>query len=265
MLAQFQVRYPTGSLISELVTVDHGKYIVRASVQIEGVTRATGMAAADTIEVAEDRARIRALEVLGIQSSLPQPPATEPQRQTAAHPSSEPLFSRERLSATPPVTHRVDTSWLEDDTTPLPLPEPLPERKTPVAPEAATTATSHVDWQRPSYIENPPVEEKEPTVTDGKVTPIGTRRSNPAAGSVASAPAVPEIDRTPSEAETAPEPIDLSDAIARTDVEIKRLGWTKKQGIEYLQRTYGKKTRNDLDPDQLLEFLQYLESQDSPS
>ncbi len=66
MLAQFQSLYPNGSLISELVQIFQGKYIVRASVQIEGETRATGMAAAETVEAAEDQARTRALIVLGI-------------------------------------------------------------------------------------------------------------------------------------------------------------------------------------------------------
>lgn len=74
MLAQLQILYPTASLISELVQIDHGKYkyIVRASVQIEGITRATGMAAASTVEEAEDQARSRALMVLGI-TTTPQP------------------------------------------------------------------------------------------------------------------------------------------------------------------------------------------------
>ncbi|RAM49773.1 MAG: hypothetical protein C6Y22_20565 [Hapalosiphonaceae cyanobacterium JJU2] len=66
MLAQLQSLYPTASLISELVQIYHGKYIVRASLQIEGITRATGMAAAATVEEAEDQARTRALMVLGI-------------------------------------------------------------------------------------------------------------------------------------------------------------------------------------------------------
>jgi hypothetical protein len=67
MLAQFQDRYPTGSLISELLQIYQGKFVVRVSATVEGVTRATGMAAAETLELAEDRARSRALAVLGIQ------------------------------------------------------------------------------------------------------------------------------------------------------------------------------------------------------
>ena len=66
MLAQFQACYPTGSLISELLSIYQGKFVVRVSAQVEGVTRATGMAAAETLELAEDRARVRALTVLVI-------------------------------------------------------------------------------------------------------------------------------------------------------------------------------------------------------
>ena len=66
MLAQFQSLYPNGCIISELVQIFQGKYIVRVSLQIEGITRITAMAGAETIEVAEDQARERALIVLGI-------------------------------------------------------------------------------------------------------------------------------------------------------------------------------------------------------
>ena len=64
MLTQFRVLYPQGSLISDLVKIDRGKYIVRASIEVNGVTLASGMAAAETVEQAEDRARIRALTLL---------------------------------------------------------------------------------------------------------------------------------------------------------------------------------------------------------
>lgn len=56
-------------------------------------------------------------------------------------------------------------------------------------------------------------------------------------------------------------PIDLSDAIAQVGAEIQRIGWTKKQGSDYLLTTYGKRTRGDLNEDELLEFLEYLKQQ----
>ncbi|MBE9141095.1 hypothetical protein IQ254_28505 [Nodosilinea sp. LEGE 07088] len=56
-------------------------------------------------------------------------------------------------------------------------------------------------------------------------------------------------------------PIDLSDIIAQTDVELQRLGWDVNQGREFLEKTYGKRSRHDLTDDELLEFLLYLETQ----
>ena len=64
MLQKLRQRYPQVALISELVQIDHGKYIVKAIVEIEGKTVVTGLAAADTVEIAEDRARERALLLL---------------------------------------------------------------------------------------------------------------------------------------------------------------------------------------------------------
>jgi hypothetical protein len=63
MLGSFQNLYPTSCLLTELVQIYNGKYIVKASLQIEGITRTTGMAAAEIIEEAEDRARERALAI----------------------------------------------------------------------------------------------------------------------------------------------------------------------------------------------------------
>jgi len=52
------------ALISELVSIDHGKYIVKVAVNSQGVILGTGLAAAETIEIAEDRARERALAII---------------------------------------------------------------------------------------------------------------------------------------------------------------------------------------------------------
>jgi hypothetical protein len=72
MLGSFHL-YPTASLLTELVQIFQGKYIVKASLQIEGVTRVTGMAAAEILEDAEDRARERVITLFG------EVPNTQPQ------------------------------------------------------------------------------------------------------------------------------------------------------------------------------------------
>ncbi len=46
----------------------------------------------------------------------------------------------------------------------------------------------------------------------------------------------------------------------QTTVQMKRLGWTDKQGREYLIEAYGKRSRHLLNDEELLDFLRYLES-----
>ena len=60
-------------------------------------------------------------------------------------------------------------------------------------------------------------------------------------------------------------PVDLSDIIAQTDVEMSRLGWSNVQGRQYLEKTFNKRSRQQLTDEELLTFLLYLESQPTPS
>ena len=60
-------------------------------------------------------------------------------------------------------------------------------------------------------------------------------------------------------------PVDLSDVIAQTDVEMARLGWSSLQGRTYLEQTFNKRSRQQLTDEELLTFLLYLESQATPS
>lgn len=57
------------------------------------------------------------------------------------------------------------------------------------------------------------------------------------------------------------EPLDFSDLIARTNLELKRLGWTTELGRQHLLQTYGKLSRQLLTDDELMEFLAYLQAQ----
>jgi hypothetical protein len=68
----------------------------------------------------------------------------------------------------------------------------------------------------------------------------------------------------PSSPQISPEPVDLSDAISKIDVEMERLSWTKTQGRDYLVRTFDKKSRQQLTNDELLQFLSHLKSLPTP-
>lgn len=74
----------------------------------------------------------------------------------------------------------------------------------------------------------------------------------------------PEPGETPTAGVTSPpEPpkVDMLDILAQTTAEMKRLGWTNAQGREYLRRTYGRNSRQELTDQELLDFLNYLRSQ----
>jgi hypothetical protein len=60
------------------------------------------------------------------------------------------------------------------------------------------------------------------------------------------------------------QPADRSEEIMKIGIEMKRLGWSTEQGREYLKRTYGKRSRQELDDAELLDFLRYLETQPAP-
>ena len=197
MYSQFRTQYPMGSLTSELIHMQQGHYVVRATVQVGEVTLATGLSAAATVEQAEDQARSRALVVLGIESGY---------------------------------AHLLDSSETHPPArlNPAPQSEEL-ELSMPAQPQA---------WEEPGAV---PSEFLEP-----EPEPKARRQRSPKS-KAAKQPASPAS------------PIDLSDVIAQTDVELKRLGWTNTQGRQYLEQTYNKRSRQQLTDDELLEFLQTLQ------
>jgi hypothetical protein len=302
MLAQFQARYPTGSLISELLTIYQGKFVVRVSVQVEGVTRATGMAAAETPELAEDRARERALVVLAIDAVIAAP--ANPQRQENNNPpvsippeaTATQLFGdttpqqaiRINAAAAPEsisqTNHRAfaTTSGLNDPTQlsvlqASPLEKSAPESV--ISPEVKGNDAYGKEWDQRNPIASTPTEEPDVAFEDFELTsdlPSGSGNNPP----ISFSNVTPLVQRSysPQESTKAPpgkklaetkmvavsEPIDLSDAIARTSVELKRLGWSNQQGREYLEQKYNKRSRQHLNDEEMLEFLHYLESLPSP-
>ena len=221
MLAQFQNLYPNGSIISELIEIFQGKYIVRVSIQLEGITRATGIAGAETVEVAEDQARNRALTVLGIKnlpeevtkSALPlvAPPPIKPSLQES---KPVPSVNNTEIYTPPFLEEKIDTQVTQPEYPPLS--EVPPSNVTQFTPRSYT-----------------------PYEDAGVQSAVGKKKRYN-------------------------EPVNLSDVIAQTDVEIERLGWTPEQGKDYLVKTYSKRGRSLLSEEELRNFLTYLKSQPDP-
>ncbi len=250
MLAQLQNLYPQACLISELVQIYQGKYIVRASVQIEGVTRATGMASAETLEDAEDRARSRALMVLGIAATSQKAAASslEPITQVKSIPSLSTTsgFNESASSATiNSIPQTEPTVQLKSDTIRQDL-----DRGAFLSQQQAQVdfPNDNLDVVSGELKDNQSL----PDLPPSNVTPFTPRSYTP--------PQQDVVTHTAKKSKKS-EPVDLSDAITKTDIEMQRLHWTPEQGREYLKKTYGKIARSLLKPEELLDFLKYLESQ----
>ena len=258
MLNKFRRRFPQGSLVSELLAIDHGKYLVRVLVEVEGVILASGLAAADTVESAEDRARNRALELLDWDNSsdavnvinvAPIPEKETSERKTSIAPKIEKV---ERKTSITPKIEKVERKTsiapkIEEIISTSPEKYEQPSEQTlelPLsAPETTPETTQELFLLETDYVgkDNGFAKGEQPTYPIEEIKPLEVNPS--------------ELDAPSSDV------LDFSDIIAKTDIELKRLNWTQEQGRDYLLATYGKKSRLHLSDAELLEFLHYLEGQ----
>jgi len=243
MLAQFQALYPTGSLLSELLTIYQGKFVVRASVQIEGVARATGMAIAETLELAEDRARERALAVVLT--------APAPVQEQSEVPSTPPLPQIPAVLASSSSDFTVaDADFFTESIPGLEAPPTTPTFTD--YPDAPTNLGDRFALSAPDKVE-PAINAdfgSSPVTSFSNVTPFVPRTvREEVAEKIAPPEAKPEVS----------EPIDLSDTLIAIETALKNLRWTAEQERKYLKRTYAQESRHALTTQQLFEFLSYLE------
>ena len=240
MYSQFRAQYPNASLTSDLLVAEAGHYVVQAVVKVAGSAMATGLSSASTVEVAEDQARARALMVLGIDTS-----AYNPAVQLLDHSSKElPPGPPAQLNpaAQPQMSPVQEDAWEGDWN--WPNPEPME-----MSPQEAVDPVE-------SYLPHPkrPESQMPPPGLDDEPLPAAPSNGRRKASTKASRKKTPQK-------QSPPQPIDLSDIIAETDVELKRLGWSHAQGRKFLEHTYQKRSRQQLTDSELLEFLEYLKVQ----
>ncbi|AOX01484.1 hypothetical protein BJP34_20360 [Moorena producens PAL-8-15-08-1] len=267
MFTQFRDRYPQGSLISDLLAIDHGQYIVRCSVKVEGTILVTGLAAAQTVELAEDQARQRALAALGMDSTkgidqnkdnprakrevnLPlQPlPRYDVGSTSASHEQTQPNHHFTQATRTSDTSSYSfsESRAREVRETAANIPSVEPARKfsnDSLSPDLETSLPVDIPIKREPISYQTP--QPDPPVQSYSQNTIETNTSDmgPLSSGI----------------------VDHSDIITKTNVEMKRLGWTTQQGKDYLLQTYGKRSRQLLSDQELMSFLKYLESQPIPS
>ncbi len=269
MFAEFRALYPAGQLICELLTVHHGKFVVRCLVQVDGKTLATAMSAAESVEDAEDRARLRSIAVLGFAA---------PDRASASvSPAPVAPVARVAPVAAVPVP--------PPDAVPVPLGPalaPLPVLEMPVADQLPIAHQSNFVKTEAKLNEEPiaPVAEPlPPTVDRAEATGFVPKQLDSDAWLSSSyGEPIAELDvPTGSQSELLQgtafvrelQPIavgipsdaieDNSDTIAHIEAILRRLKWTKKQETDCLEHNYGKSSQRELSSEQLGDFLEYLE------
>lgn len=286
MFTQFRTHYPTGSLISELLLVERGTYIVRALVQVGGVTLASGMAGASSIEQAEDQARQRAIAVLGMQMASPPAPSVSP---GAAPPGLARPTTQETLRATRTKEEIQPQEPLASPPAPSVSPEIATRTKEGTQPLQPPTAVSH-----PSHLPTTPVStgtpnsffdyQSSPETVDADASVTSNGISDTTGDTLETV-----VEDTDATSDTSDDPIwsasydlpssqtdlggmsdettqasspsfnyvEVSDSIT---VELERVGWDNDKEGDYLERFYGQRERSLLSNDELLEFLHYLQA-----
>ena len=253
----FRKQYPQGCLVSDLITIQDGQYVVRAAVLSEGKTLATGMAASLEIQLAEDEARARAIALLGISASTADTAQSEAPKLSIVQPSAviEPPAelspaSGQSINQNGGVSSAGTSASITDSSI----------TDFSITDFSITDSSVTDTLAGPAEIEEddlgPPIETIEESADEESAEPVDEGlelAASPAKVSAATI-AMENFD-------TSVNPVDLSDVIAQTDVELRRLGWTSEQGREYIEKTYGKRSRQQLTDEELMSFLLYLEEQ----
>jgi hypothetical protein len=261
ILAKFRHQYPQGSLVSELVQIDRGTYIVKALVQIDNIVLATALAGAATVEAAEDAAKERAIATLFLDH---QPDATSVEAQLSPSTSVKPGIKSEGTS-----NHKIVNFSKPQSAPVIPNQATVAEMSLPVTPTEASLPQLDIAPEAPkatveSAVVNPEVNSAVSSAPPAETNLFG----DTFAAETPSVIPFPDEKLTDAPA-TVPissevEAMDFNEIKQKTDIEIKRLSWTKDQGKEFLMSRYGKRSRLHLTDEQLLEFLRYLETLPNP-
>ncbi|MFN5751163.1 MAG: hypothetical protein ACK47G_01505 [Pseudanabaena sp.] len=238
MFAQFRSQYPQGRIQTEMLPKIDGLHAFRAIVSQGDAIMGTATAVDGDLELAEDRAVKRALTIAGIafdngfdsnysNYAGRSPILTQISREPASV-NSLPSANLNNLGSLG-TGHHTTTHTIQSE-----------------------TALEYVN----EYGVND-------YATDDNLPYVPSEQSHRSHEEIVTRPSelVPSKSSDPI---IAPEPIDLSDAISKIDVEMDRLNWTKPQGRDYLVRTFDKKSRQQLTNDELLQFLSYLKSLPTP-
>ena len=295
MLEQFQKVYPQGRLISELVTIYHGKFIVRTLIQMGGEILASGLAAGDTVEMAEDLARVRSLENLGLSDIQTQHQGVHQVNQTHLVNHQKTDLINSPVSHTPVsasvgknvavkseslnsildngmAEQPVITSQTESIKPDLAIEEKAPDiYKSDILKQEELVETANLDSQQMPLISDMPVTPPSMPVNqdnhefgeDAWLYTDYTKKSEESLKPSVVETIQPDVNHDIPQVLAGKShidiPTDLSDVHVKLDLFLDRLAWDKEREREFLEQTYQERSRSMLPDEKLVDFAAYLE------
>ena len=265
MFSQFRAQYPQGRIQTEMLPKIDGLHAFRAIVSQGDAIMGTATAVDSDLEIAEDRAIKRALTIAGItfEHSFEgygdyagrSPILTQVSRESATINSLPSAHLQPQLESVAKA-HSEPIYRADDDYGDREILQETSHYGDPVPSQVSNQFASNVSSQVSNPISNPVSNQMSSAMSD----PVISSSPNLSPNTSPSPSSVPISAPMPISAE----PIDLSDAISKIDVEMDRLGWTKQDGRDYLLRNFEKRTRQELTNQELSQFLNHLKSLPSP-
>ncbi len=260
---QFRQQYPQGSIVSDLIQIHGDQYVVKVSISLANTVLVSTLAADANLMLAENRAMERALTILGIRDS--QQPAHEPVNLTVTPLPDLPIS----LTSLPPVpavtaaepiriqvgvTSGISEQLIDFDATPS-FAEPEAAITMPIA-----NGKVAVDSTPPEISAILPELSIEAVP---EVPATKNSRSKKATPTPDSLPTT-TVDEAPLDETMVPiaePPLSVTDMIPMINMELKRLGWSKDRGREYMVSLYNKRASALLSDDELFGLLQHLKAE----
>jgi hypothetical protein len=280
---RFRQQYPQGSIISDLVQIHGDQYIVRVSVSSANTVLVSTLAADASLMVAENRGMERALTILGIRDA--QQPAHEPVSLTVAPLPDLPKGLTNNVKQPSTAGAAVKNNLVS-------LPEPASPGGETVIPtlepsKVLVTAPTESSEQSPPITSIPGLPQpdtkipatSDKVVTDAAPAVMAVTVSEPEANeaNMAKNNRLKKVATTPEPvpvvmtAETTLEenavpivepPLSVTDMIPMINMELKRLGWSKERGREYMVSLYNKRASALLSDEELWGLLENLRGEE---
>jgi hypothetical protein len=265
---RFRQHYPQGSIISDLVQIHGDQYVVKVSVLSANTVLVSTLAADANLMLAENRAMERALTILGIQDL--QQPAHEPINLTVTPLPDLPIGLTNSIAESTSATILEDTyPAISVHSEPVAsLPEPLLNLveivESPIIIEDMPTtngkvAVDSMPPEFPTTLPELPIE-----TTPEPALPVAKSSRTKKAATTPDPLLAESSDKAPFDETTLPiaePPLSVTDMIPMINMELKRLGWSKDRGRDYMVSLYNKRASALLSDDELFGLLQHLRAE----